>query len=184
MACRFCLRQLKALPLSKDGGAIMQYITCAIFRLRNEGPATTCYLGIDNAELGPHLTIASQEEATKLLNPETAISRPLQATLKSVVKPPSSKPRQYVVKAFLDYRVRSGKRELLTHWASFSRDQASWIPLENASAAPDALLSFCTSRKEAGLPCPPSSHRMSPLARHLRDRRWPSRPHPWYPASL
>ena len=63
LACRFCLRQLKQLPLSRDGVALLQFITCVIFRLRNEGPATCCYFGIDNAELEPLLTIASKEEA-------------------------------------------------------------------------------------------------------------------------
>ena len=68
MACRFCLRQIKALrPFSNDGTAVLQYITCVIFRLRNEGPATACYRGIDNAELIPLLTIASYKEAHEAL---------------------------------------------------------------------------------------------------------------------
>jgi hypothetical protein len=82
-------------------------------------------------------------------------STPLKA---STPKPrASSKPKQYVVKKFLDYRVLRGKHELLTQWASFSKDHASWIPLKNARSAPDALRCFCTLRKEACLPYPPTS---------------------------
>lgn len=106
-----------------------------------------------------------KKKPSKLSDAEVEALRPplVQTKSKPSTPKPPVQPRQYVVKRFLDYRVTKGEHELLTQWASFSREEASWIPLGNASAAEEALRTFCTSRREAGLPYPPTSPPLPPL---------------------
>ena len=66
LACRRCLRSIKELHLSQENQALLYYITCLVFRVKNEG-AQRCPTDIPNSSVRPYIVIPNQETSTEAL---------------------------------------------------------------------------------------------------------------------
>ena len=66
LACRRCLRQFKEARLNSENQALITYINCCVFRVRNDG-SQECSRKIPNTEVRPFIVISDEKTASQAL---------------------------------------------------------------------------------------------------------------------
>jgi hypothetical protein len=66
LACRRCLRQFKEARLNAENQALITYVNCCVFRVRNDG-SQECSRKIPNAEVRPFIVISDEKTSSQAL---------------------------------------------------------------------------------------------------------------------